>query len=213
MTVSLTVAAREAKQPTGPDTVPAVVYGPKQESLSLAVNKQTFERLFADAGESTIITLEGLAEPIEVLVQEVAYDPVRGGVQHVDFDAIERGKELTTNVALEFVGDAPAEKDGTVVKALQEIEVSCRPSVLPSHIEVDLTALTGATATISVADLNVPEGVTVNTDPETAVATIAVFKDEPDEDTEAPDMDAIEVEEKGKGEGETAADAPASNES
>lgn len=177
----------------GLEEIPAVVYGPKQASLSLSVNKQTFERVFAGAGESTIITLEGLSEPIEVLVQDMSFDAARGGVTHVDFYAIERGKELTTNVALEFIGEAPAEKFGTVVKAMQEVEVTCRPSVLPSQIEVDVTALVEADSQILVKDLPVPEGVTVNTDAEGVVATIAIAKEEPEAEAVAPDMDAIPV--------------------
>ncbi|MAZ30012.1 50S ribosomal protein L25 [bacterium] len=211
MTVSLEVKAREGKLIPARELgdIPAVVYGPKQESLSLAVDKQTFEKLFAEAGESTIITLEGLTEPIEVLVQDVAFNPERGGVVHVDFYAIERGKELTTNVSLEFVGEAPAEKEGTVVKAMQEVEVTTRPSLLPPSIEVDLTKLDTVDAQIFVKDLPVAEGVTIENDPESVVATIAVAKEEPEEEAEAPDMDAIEVEAKGK---EEEAEAPAEEE-
>jgi large subunit ribosomal protein L25 len=202
MTITLAVQAREGKIAPAKQqgAIPAVVYGPKQPSTPIAIDKQTFERLFAKAGESTIISLEGLDEPIEVLVHDVAFDPAKGGVVHVDFYAIERGKELTTTVALEFVGAAPAEKDGTVVKSLHEVEVTCRPSVLPAHLAVDLTALKSTEARILVSDLTIPDGVTVNTDPDTVVATIAVHKEEVDADTEAPDMDAIEVEAKGKGE-------------
>lgn len=204
MTKTLEVTTRDA---AAEGTIPAVVYGPKQENISLAVNKQVFEKLFADAGESTIITLEGLEKPIEVLVHDVSFNPERGGIIHVDFYAIERGKELTTHVALEFVGEAPAEKDGTVVKALQEVEVTCRPSVLPSHIDVDLSLLVDVDAQITVADLKVAEGVKIENDADAVVATIAVAKEEVDEDPEAPDMDAIEVEEKGKGEEAAEAEA------
>lgn len=203
MNAKLQVEARTKKIQAARQTgdIPAVVYGPKQESVPLAIDKQTFSQLFADTGESTIITLEGLDEPIEVLIQDVAFDPERGGIVHVDFYAIERGKELTTDVALHFVGEAPAEKDGTVVKSLYEVEVTCRPSVLPGHFDVDLTALTDIDSHITVADITVPEGVTINTDPETVIATIAVAKEEPEEEeTEAVDMDAIEVEAKGKAE-------------
>ena len=202
MTITLEVKTRDGKIPaaTQQGDIPAVVYGPKQESTGLAIDKITFEKLFAEAGESTIISLQGLDEPIEVLVQDVAFDPERGGIIHVDFYAIERGKNLTTNVALEFVGEAPAEKDGSVVKSLYEVEVTCRPSALPSHITVDLTKLETVDSQILVRDLPATEGVIITNDPESVVATIAIAKEEPEEEVEAPDMDAIEVEEKGKGE-------------
>lgn len=205
MTITLSVTPRSGHitAATQQGDIPAVVYGPKQPSTPITLDKQTFEKLFADAGESTIITLEGLSEPVEVLVQDVAFNPERGGIIHVDFYAIERGKELTTTVALHFEGEAPAEKDGTVVKSLHEVEVTCRPSSLPPHIAVDLTTLTAADSHITVADLVVGEGVTINTDPETVVATIAAAREEADEASEAPDMDAIAVEHKGKAEEST----------
>lgn len=202
MTMTLSVTPRSghitaAKQQ---GDIPAVVYGPKQPSTAIAIDKQTFAKLFAEAGESTIISLQGLDEPVEVLVQDVSFDPAKGGIVHVDFYAIERGKELTTSVALQFEGEAPAEKDGTVVKSLHEVQVTCRPSALPSHLTVDLTSLDSTNAQILVSDLEPGEGVTIDTDPETVIATIAADKEEADEDDEAPDMSAIEVEAKGKAE-------------
>ena len=194
-----TQAVREAGM------VPGVVYGPKQEPVSIALNKLTFEKTLHEAGESTIITLTGLEEPVEVLIHDVAFDAARGGASHVDFYAIERGKELTTNVALEFVGEAPVEKSGVSInKAMQEVEVTCRPSVLPSHIEVDLSVLTSTDSQILVKDLNLPEGVKVENDADLVVVSVTEARADDDaEETTAVDMDAVEVEEKGKSEEET----------
>lgn len=84
--------------------IPAVVYGPKQEPVSITLDGLTFEKTLHTAGESTILTLVGLDEEIEALIQDVAFNAAKGGVDHVDFYAIERGKELTTDVAIEFIG-------------------------------------------------------------------------------------------------------------
>lgn len=207
MTITLTVETR-SKESLSADAlrnggkVPAVVYGPKQESVSLSVDKRAFSKVLESAGESTIVTLEGLAEPTEVLIHDVAFDPARGGVTHVDFYAIERGKELTTNVPFEFIGEAPAEKQGaTVNKILHEIEVTCRPSDLPSHIDIDVSVLVDEESAIHVKDLPAIDGVTFEADPEAIVANVsAAREEESDEASEAPDMSAIEVEKKGKDE-------------
>ncbi|MEZ4200341.1 MAG: 50S ribosomal protein L25 [Candidatus Paceibacterota bacterium] len=211
MTISLEVTKREGKATA--EQIPAVVYGPKQEAVALALDKRTFEKTLSEAGESTIINLEGLGEVVEVLVHDVAFDPVKGGVQHVDFYAIERGKELTTHVSLEFIGEAPAEKSGGVLtKALHEVEVTCRPSALPKHIEVDLSVLTEIDSAIRISDLSVPEGVTIGNDAEETVAVMSEAKEESEEPVEAVDMDAIEVEgkkpESAEG-GESKEEAPA----
>lgn len=202
MTLNLNVTKREKKVPA--EHIPAVVYGPKQESISLSVDKKEFDKLFKEAGESTIISLEGAGETIEVLIHDVAFNPVKGGVQHVDFYAIERGKELTTDIALEFIGEAPAEKQGGVLtKALHEVEVTCRPSKLPKEIVVDVSVLVDFESSIRVKDLIVDEEVKINNDPEETVAVVVPVQEEVEEPAEAVDMSAVEVERKGKEEEET----------
>lgn len=204
MTISLDVTARtaSARAERAAGRVPGVVYGPKQEPISITTDAFTFTKTLREAGESTILTLKGLDEEIEVLVHDVAFDAEKGGVSHVDFYAIERGKELTVNVAIEFTGESAAEKSGAMInKALHEIEVTCRPSVLPSQIEVSLESLASVGDQITVADLVVPEGVAFNTEAETLVAAAAEARaEEVDEPVESVDMDAVEVKEKGKAE-------------
>lgn len=202
MTLELAVEKRtqNAKAVRAAGKVPGIVYGPKQEPIAIATDKMIFERTLESAGESTIIKLTGLDGDVEVLVHDVAFDAARGGVEHVDFYAIERGKALTTNVALEFIGEAPIEKSGaTVNKVLHEVEVTCLPRALPSHIEVDVTVLVDEDSHILVQDLKVPEGVKIEDEAEQVVASVsAAREEEPEEVPEEVDMDAIEVEEKGK---------------
>lgn len=180
--------------------IPAIVYGPKQEAIAIAVDERAFGKTLEEAGESTIIKLEGAGDTIEVLIHEVSFNPVKGGVQHVDFYAIERGKELTVTVALEFEGEAPAEDAGLIVnRVLHEVEVTTKPSLLPSHLTVDLSKLVDLESHILVSDLKVAEGVKIENDPEQVIANVAEPREEePEEAPEAVDMDAVEVEEKGK---------------
>ena len=208
MTFSLTVETRtERGKKLGvlrdAGKIPAIMYGPKEEATPLAIDKVTFEKLFKQTGESSVITLTGLGTPKDVLVQDVAFDAERGGMIHVDFYAIEAGKEITVDVPLEFVGEAPAVKlGGTLTKVLYEIEVTCVPSNLPQHIDVDVTALDTFEKQIHVRDLVIPKGVTVENDPEEVVALVQAVEEEAAEAPAAIDMSAIEVEKKGKTETE-----------
>lgn len=206
MTTKLEVTKRQdsTEKVRSEGKLPGVVYGPKQEPISITMDKVLFEKTLDIAGESTIINLVGLGDDIEVLVHDVAFNGEKGGVEHVDFYAIERGKELTTNIALEFIGEAPVEKNGaTVTKVLYDLEVTCRPSDLPSQIEVDISTLTEDDSQILVKDLKIGAAIKVTLDGESVVASVsAAREEEPEEVSEAVDMDAIEVEEKGKGESE-----------
>ena len=199
MTTQVAVAARaagtnRAALPAG--HIPAVVYGPKQEPISISVEEKTFDKIRKVAGESTILELTGLEEPIEVLIKGIDFSPTRIEMIHVDFFAIERGKEMTVTVGIEFTGEAPVEKSGvgSVTKTMQEIEVTCMPRNLPSEITVDISVLEDEHAKITVADLPALEGVTYEADLADAVAVVSVAAEEVDEDPEAVDMEAIAVE-------------------
>ena len=138
---------------------------------------------------------------MEVLIHDIHLDPVKGIIRHVDFYAIEKGKEITVDVPIEYVGKAPAEeKDGVLTKVLHEIEVTCAPAKLPQHIEVDVSVMTELDAPIRIKDLVVPAGVTIENDAEDVVAVVVAVEEESDETVSEVDMAAIEVEKKGKGE-------------
>lgn len=210
MTISLAVTKRDDSKKLGAlraaGDMPGVVYGPKQEPITIAMSQKDFDKVLEEAGESTIVELTGLEKPIEVLIKDVDFDPAKRGYRHVDFYAIERGKEMTVNVPLEFIGVAPAEKSGvgTVTKVLHEIEVTCRPSLLPAEIEVDLSVLVDEESIIHVSDLKVAEGVVIENEGDETVAVVSVAKEEVDEAPAAVDMSSIEVEEKGKKDDEEA---------
>ena len=176
--------------------IPAVVYGPKEPATAITLDRIQFEKIFKQAGESSIITPPGLNGAKEVLVHDVAFDPTVGGIMHVDFYAIEAGKEITVDVPLVFVGEAPALKlGGTLTKVLHEVAVTCAPSALPK--EIDVSSLDDFEKQIHVKDLVLPKGVKAENDPEDVVALVQAVKEE-SEEVAAIDMSAIEVEKKGK---------------
>ncbi len=208
MTITLDVTKRDTSDKNETlrqaGNVPAIVYGPKHDAESISVNEKDLYQIIEEAGESAIVELNGLGETVEVLLKDVDFDPVKRTIRHADFYAIERGKEMTVTVPFEFTGEAPAEKSGvgTVTKVLHEVDVTCRPSNLPHELEVDVSGMTDEESKITIADLKLPEGVTIEADPEETVAIISVAREEEEEETEPAevDMDAIEVEEKGKSE-------------
>jgi large subunit ribosomal protein L25 len=138
--------------------VPAVVYGRSEASTPITIDRKVFEKLFHEAGESTVITLKGLGAIKEALINEVALHPVSGAPLHVDFYAIEKGQMVTVSVPLEFEGVSPAVKDlgGVLVKVMHELEIECEPKDLPQHIIVDISKLKTFDDQILVKDLALP---------------------------------------------------------
>ena len=172
-------------------SVPAVFYGPKEAATPVAIEARRFEKVFKDAGETTIVKLVGLGEAKDTLIHDVQIHPVTGTILHADFYVIEKGKKVTINVPLEFVGVAPAEKAGhIVVKALHEIEIEVAPAELPHHLEVDLSALENVGDHVLASQVKLPPSAELITDGDEIVASITEFVEEKAEITPV-DVSAI----------------------
>lgn len=182
--------------------MPAVVYGPKQEAISVTVSLSEFEAVLRRGGESALIELSGLEKPMQVLIHDLDRDPVTHVPRHADFYAVEKGAKVTVSVPLSFVGESMAVKQGAnLVKVLHEVEIESDPSKLPSEIEVSIESLAAVDDKITVADLKAPNGVEILTPSEEVVALAQAVAEE-SEDSATLDMSAIEVEQKGKVEAE-----------
>ncbi len=212
MTMILPVTLRDKSQNLknlrANGAVPAVVYGPKQEAVSLIIDAKVFSKTLSEAGESTIISLEGMAEETEVLIKRVEFDTLKNTVHHVDFYAIERGKEMTTKVAIRYEGeeDAEANKIGVINKVLHEVEVTCLPRNLPSELVVNISSLTNLEDKILVKDIKLEAGVRIEAEPDDLVVGVSAIAEEVEQEVEEVSMDSIEVEQKGKDSGEEKAE-------
>jgi len=213
MTISLSAVKRDitgkaSKALAKEGMMPAVVYGPKQETLAISLPVRDFEKTLKTAGESTIIELGGLGEMMQVLIHDVDRDPITNVVRHADFYAIEKGAKVEVAVPFTFVGESDAVKGGAnLVKVMHELEIEAAPADLPHVIEVDISVLAQVGDQIRVSDLKLPKGVTAKADAEEVVALIQAVAVEEEAPITAPDMSAIEVEKKGKTEEEASTDA------
>ncbi len=175
--------------------IPAVVYGPKQESISIKLSTADFKKSYKESGESTVVELSVDGEKHDVLIHDIDRDPVKGDVRHVDFYAIEKGKKVSVHVPLEFVGESFAEKSlgGVVVKVMHEVEVEAMPKDLPHQIEVSIESLNDLDAQIHAKDLVMPSGVTLLTDEEEVIVLVQAHKEEAEESVEF-DPNAVKTE-------------------
>ncbi len=184
--------------------IPAVFYGPKEAAQSIKIGALEFEKIFKEAGESTVVILDVDGTEHETLIHDLAYHPVKGTISHVDFYVIEKGKKVQVHVPLEFSGVSPAEKNlgGTLVKVMHEIEIEAMPKDLPHEIIVSVESLVDFDSKITAKEIKLPSGVSLITDEEDVIALVQEAKEESDEPVQAVDISAIEVEKKGKKEEE-----------
>jgi large subunit ribosomal protein L25 len=181
--------------------VPLTIYGGGGEPMSAAAPLAELAAILrSGAGHNAIFTLEvdGVG-PTEVMFLDRQIDPVRSRLVHADLRRLVRGQEIEVSVRLELEGEPAGvtEGEGILEQLLREVEIRCRPSIIPDFIRVDVSHL-GAHEVLHVSDVKVDEGITIITDPETAVATVATVREEPVEEI-APAEDTAEPEVIGKG--------------
>ena len=158
--------------------LPAILYGPKiKEAQPLEIEEKHFEKVYKEAGESTLIFLEieGQKQKIPVLIHEVARDPLTEKPIHVDFYQPRLEEEVEVKIPLVFEGEAPAVKDlgGTLVKNISELEVKARPQNLPHQIKVNIENLKTFEDNILIKDLKIPAGVKILKEPEEIVVYVS----------------------------------------
>ncbi|MEK7176037.1 MAG: 50S ribosomal protein L25 [Patescibacteria group bacterium] len=202
----LTLKAEIRDTKTKPDLirkagkVPAVFYGKKEASTSIAIPKVDFLKVWKEAGESSVVTLDTPDGSKETLIQDVDIDPVSGAPRHADFYVFEKGHKVKVNLPIEFTGVAPAVKDqgGILVKVLHELKVEAMPRDLPHSISVDVSSLANFGDQILVKDIRGLHGVSFLVNSEDVVALVSAPREEKEEEPAPVDLSSIEVEKKGK---------------
>ncbi|MBP7992326.1 MAG: 50S ribosomal protein L25 [Candidatus Magasanikbacteria bacterium] len=216
MSYSLNAKTRPAGQAEvdrASGNVPAVVYGgDRSETTVVTVALNEFTKVYNEARSSLIdLTIDG-SSPVKVVVQDVQFNPVKDLATHVDFRQINMSKEMSTTVALLFVGEAPAVKElgGTIMKMYTEVDVTCLPKDLVQEIEIDVSGLKTFDDGIRIKDIVVPAGITLDEDMERVVVKVTPPLTEDElkamEEPAAVDLAAIEVEKKGKKDEEAGAE-------
>ncbi len=175
----ITLAA-EVGRPTGSRRVrrlrregkiPGVVYGHGMDPLPVAVAARDLRSaLSGEAGTNALLSLEAGGQSYLTLARELQRDPVKGVVTHVDFQIVRRDEVISAEVPVNLVGEAVEVErgDGLVEQQAFTLQIRARPADIPSAIEVDISSLAIGGA-IRVADLSLPEGVTVDLDEEAPV--------------------------------------------
>jgi large subunit ribosomal protein L25 len=146
------------------EQIPAVVYGAGIEPKSVQLDRAAFTKLYKTAGESTLIELQIEGDkPVNVLIQDIQYDPLRSEVIHADFRAVDMSKKIEADVKLHFFGDAPAVKalGGTMVHTMETVRVRALPKDLVSQLDVDVSSLATFEDAVQVKDITVPEGMEI----------------------------------------------------
>jgi len=159
--------------------LPGVLYGPEIKNLAIEVDQKEFEKVFKEAGETTIIELKikdekSKIKEFPVLIKEIAIDPLTEKFLHIDFYQPKLKEKIEAKIPLVFIGESLAVKnlEGTLVKNIHEVGVKALPQNLPKKIEINIESLKTFEDYIKISDLIVPEGVEILKKPDEIVASV-----------------------------------------
>ena len=178
-TLTLEVAPRSAKGKANKalrrsGSVPVHVFGHGIESQGLQAEEKALRHVVHQAGASGLIDMQVEGKPQKVMVRKVQRHPVNGKLIHVDFYQVRMDTKTRVRLALLFVGEAPGVKlhDGSLLHAVEAINVEALPGDLPHHLEVDISVLEELDQALHIRDLVIPDKLTVLDDPDEMVAKI-----------------------------------------
>jgi large subunit ribosomal protein L25 len=178
--------------------VPAVIHNHGQESIHVMAHETELVRVYHVAGKHHPLNLEVGSDKYLALIKDAPFDPVKRRLQHVVFQAIKQDEKVEAEIPIRLEGDAPAERVGLIIlHQLDSVEIEALPKDLPDELVISAESLTELHDKITVGDLKIPSGVTVLTDPEHPIATVAETRAQVAEEAEA---EAAEGEEGAEGE-------------
>ncbi len=169
--------------------VPAIIYGSRRDPQPLALNARELEKLLEHiSAENTVIELTADGRTARTLIREIQRHPFKHEVLHVDFQELVAGEKVTVEVPIVYVGTPAGVRDGGILDQIRhELTVEADPTLLPEHFEVDVSGLTIGHA-LYVRDVRVPDGVSIQDDPDSPVALVAA----PRAETPVEAMPAVE---------------------
>lgn len=169
------ILGKKVKNLRTQNIIPAVVYGGKNQPISISIDSKDFDNIYRQAGTSSIIELNiGDKDKTNVLLQEPQYNPVSGNIIHADFVRVRMDEKIKTEIPVKFTGESPAveQEGGTLVTPRDNVEVECLPGDLVHEISIDISMLTDFEGQIKVSDITPPPGVEILTDPEEVLAMV-----------------------------------------
>lgn len=155
--------------------LPATVYGPGVDPLSIQVSAHDASLVLRRAGKNQLIDLLIDGQPARpVFVRQTTNDARRNSVLHIEFFQANLKVKMIAHIPLRFVGDSPAAKDGGVLlHVVDHVDIESLPQdVPPSGLEVDVSQLEEIGSHLAAGDLSLPAGVTLITAPDEVIARV-----------------------------------------
>jgi len=126
--------------------IPAVLYGPKTEPVSLSVNTKEFEDFLKDRKRGEVLlnlTIEDEEKTNRtVMLREIQKNPFSRKYIHADFYEVPMDRKIRLKVPVTTTGKPRGVEMGGMLQIIRrDLEVLCYPDRIPEVVELDVTEL------------------------------------------------------------------------
>ena len=181
-------------------TVPAVIHDHGKASQHVMGSFVEMTKIFAAAGKHHPVNITLGSKKYMALIKDVDFEPRKHMIRHIVFNAIAADEKQLTEVPVHLTGEIPAEKAGLmVIRQLDVVEIEALPKDLIDEFTIDASGLTEIGDKLTVADIVVPKGIIIITEPDHPIAVIEETKAQMSEESEEAEAEA------------SAADVPSEN--
>ena len=171
--------------------VPGVVYEKGVASDNVSIGYIPLVKIWNKAGKHHAITLSYGKKERLTIIKDVTFDPLKGQISHMAFQAIKLNEKIDAEVPVVLVGLAPATVVGLLVHVnVDHVVVRGLPNNIPDSIEVDVTKIATPDDDVRAGALIMPKDITLETEVDTVVVSVIVPRAEVEAVEEAADADA-----------------------
>ncbi|HUD05923.1 MAG TPA: 50S ribosomal protein L25 [Candidatus Saccharimonadales bacterium] len=204
-----TVVGKAVKKLRRDGFLPAVIHDHGKPSIHVMGKYLDVYRAYQEAGKHHPINITVGGKSFVTLIKTAEFEPYKHQLNHIVFGAVKADEKVEALIPIRLTDEIPAEKASLIIiNQLDSVNVEALPGALPDEFIVDASKLIEIGDKVTVADIIVPEGVTILTEPEHTIATVyepsalAAANDAAGGDAEEPE----EVESEEGAEGETPAE-------
>ncbi|MFY9714779.1 MAG: 50S ribosomal protein L25/general stress protein Ctc [Microbacterium sp.] len=169
--------------------IPAVIYGHGTEPVHVALPGHQVSLIIRRANAVLELEIDGKGDQL-TLVKDVQKDPVHQIIEHIDLLVVKKGEKVAIDIPIIVVGESAS---GTIVNQdANTLSIEAEATHIPQNIEVSVEGLEEG-AHITAADVVLPKGSTLLSDPEVLVVAISVPAAAEAEGDEAAEAETTEA--------------------
>lgn len=157
--------------------IPGIIYGRAGEPLRIALSlNEVSQEYLRGRFRSRLVEIKlDEKNTVKALPKDLQFHPVTDQIEHVDFIKVEAGVALRVNVPVKFLGQEKSiglKRGGVLNIVRHDIEFTCAPEAIPTHIEVNVQSL-DIGSSVHINDITLPKDVVPTIKRNFTIATIA----------------------------------------